>query len=93
MIPLSLKKAGLPTSAYSVDEFMEGRQFIFGFQLNGSYKINDAFSGAIGMRLNIVNNGYLGHLRDIQVNPTHPLLNPTGAMIPATTFFTAAGML
>jgi Long-chain fatty acid transport protein len=92
MIPLSLKKAGLPTSAYSVDEFMEGRQFIFGFQLNGSYKINDAFSGALGMRLNIVNNGYLGHLRDIQVNPAHPSLNPTGAMIPATTFFTAAGM-
>jgi long-chain fatty acid transport protein len=92
MIPLSLKSAGIPTSAYSVDEFMEGRQFIFGFQLNGTYKISDAFSGAAGLRLNIVNNSYLGHLRDIQINPTHPLLNPTGAMVSATTFFTSAGM-
>jgi len=90
MIPLSLTAKGVPTTAYSVDGFMEGRQFIFGFQLNGSYKFNDAWSGALGMRLNIVNNGYKGHLRNIQINPTHPSLNPTGAMMSAKTFFTNA---
>lgn len=92
MIPLSLKSAGIPTTTYSVNQYMEGRQYIFGVQLNGTYKINDAFSVALGMRLNIVNNGYEGHLKNIQINPTHPLLNPTGAMMSANTFFTNAGM-
>jgi hypothetical protein len=87
---VSLTAKGVPTTAYSVDEFMDGRQFIFGFQMNGSYKFNDAFSGALGLRLNIVNNAYKGHLRNIQINPTHPTLNPTGAMISANTFFSNA---
>ncbi|GAT61585.1 aromatic hydrocarbon degradation protein [Paludibacter jiangxiensis] len=90
MIPVSLTAKGVNTTAYSVDEFMEGRQFIFGFQLNGTYKINDMFSGALGMRLNIVNNAYQGHLRSIQINPVHPTLNPTGATISANTFFSNA---
>lgn len=92
MLPLSLSKAGIPTTAYSVDQYMEGRQFIYGLQLNGTYKITNAFSAALGMRLNIVNDKYEGHLKNIQINPTHPLLNPTGAMVSATTFFKNAGM-
>jgi long-chain fatty acid transport protein len=91
MIPVSLSHMGLPTSAYSVDGYMEGRQYIFGFQINGSYKINDYLSAAAGFRLDIVNDAYEGHLRNIQINPQHPLLNPTGAMMSATTFFTNAG--
>jgi long-chain fatty acid transport protein len=92
MIPLLLKGKGIPTSAYSVDQYMEGRQYIFGAQMNGSYKISDAFSAALGMRLNIVNNKYEGHLRNIQINPQYPALNPTLGMMSATTFFTNAGM-
>jgi len=92
MLPPSLTKAGIPTSAYSVDQYMEGKQFIYGLQLNGTYQITNAFSAALGMRLNIVNDKYEGHVRSIQINPTHPLLNPTGAMTSATTFFTNAGM-
>jgi hypothetical protein len=92
MIPVSLTAKGVNTTAYSVDEFMEGRQFIFGLQLNGTYKINDVLSGALGMRLNIVNNAYEGHLRSIQINPVHPTLNPTGATIPANTFFSNAAI-
>jgi long-chain fatty acid transport protein len=91
-LPPSLTKAGIPTSAYSVDQYMEGRQFIYGLQMNGTYQITNAFSAALGMRLNIVNDKYEGHVRSIQINPTHPLLNPTGAMTSATTFFTNAGM-
>ena len=90
MIPLSLSSKGLPTTSYSVNSFMEGRQYIFGLQLNGSYKFNDAFSGALGFRLNIVNNGYKGHLTDIQINPLHPALNSTGTSMSAYTFFTNA---
>jgi len=91
MIPLALTSI-VPTTSYSMDSYMEGSQYIFGLQLNGSYKFNEAFSGALGLRLNMVNNRYIGHLTDIQINPQHPLLNPTGGMMSANTFFTNAGM-
>lgn len=90
MLPLMLGQKGIPTSWYSVDAYMEGRQYIFGWQLNGSYKISDHFSAGVGLRLNIVNNKYIGHLHNIMINPTHALLNPTGAMIKATDFFNGA---
>lgn len=90
MLPLMLLQKSIPTTAYSVDAYMEGRQYIFGWQLNGSYKISEHFSAAVGLRLNIVNNKYVGHLHNIKINPTHPMLNPTGEMIKATDFFTTA---
>jgi len=90
MIPLALAAKGLSTSSYSMNSYMEGSQYIFGFQINGSYKFNNALSGAVGIRLNMVKNGYLGHLTDIKINPQHPSLNPTGGMMLATTFFTNA---
>jgi len=90
MIPLSLSAKGVPTNSYSVNSYMEGRQFIYGLQLNGSYKFNEALSGALGFRLNIVNNGYKGHLTNIMINPQHPSLNPTGVSILANTFFANA---
>ena len=90
MIPVSLNAKGVNTTSYSVNSFMEGRQYIFGLQLNGSYKFSEALSGALGFRLNIVNNGYKGHLTDIRINPQHPSLNPTGVSMSANTFFTNA---
>lgn len=90
MIPLSLSAKGVNTKLYSVDSYMEGRQYIFGLQLNGSYKFSNSFSGAVGFRMNIVNNGYKGHLTNIMINPVHPTLNPTGAMMLANTFFNNA---
>lgn len=91
MLPLSLNSV-LPTTKYSVDSYMEGRQYIFGLQLNGSYKLNEQLSAAVGMRLNIVNNKYVGHLTDIMINPTHPSINPYSDMISAPNFFTTIGM-
>jgi long-subunit fatty acid transport protein len=93
MIPVSLSAAGIPTTAYSVDEYMEGRQFLYGFQMNGSYKLNDAFSVAAGIRLNIASNAYQGHLLNIMINPQQSVLNPTGGMMLANTFFTNAAQL
>jgi long-chain fatty acid transport protein len=89
-IPYGLTAAGLTTTAYSTNCSMEGHQYIYGFQLNGSYKISEAFSAGVGLRLNIVNNGYKGHLTDIQINPVYAG-NPTGAMMSAPTFFTSIG--
>ena len=64
--PLSLNASGVPTTGYSVQSYLEGQQFIFGWQLNGTYKINDQLSAALGVRLNIVNSKYEGYLRNIQ---------------------------
>lgn len=93
MIPLSLKSNGINTTSYSVDQYMEGRQYIFGVQLNGSYKINDALSAALGLRLNIVNNGYKGHLKNIQINPNQPAFGASyngSSLVSASKFFTDA---
>lgn len=90
-IPVALNGMGLETSQYSVDAYMRGSSFIYGAQLGGSYAINDMFSAYAGFRLNIVNNGYEGYLKNVKINPKHPAANPTGAMLPAADFFTAIG--
>ncbi|MDR1090207.1 MAG: aromatic hydrocarbon degradation protein [Prevotella sp.] len=91
VLPGALTGMQLPTTQYSVDAYMTGSSFIYGAQMGGSYAINDMFSAYAGFRLNIVNNGYEGYLKNIKINPTHPILNPTGAMISAKDFFTAIG--
>lgn len=92
MLPAALSAAGLPTTAYSLSSSLEGSSYIFGLQFNGSYKFTEALSGAVGFRVNMVNNGYVGHITDIKINPRHPLLNPNADMVSAPAFFTSAGM-
>jgi len=92
MLPLLLNANHLPTTAYSLNSAFEGSQYIFGLQMNGSYRLTEALSAAVGVRLNLVSNGYIGHINDIMINPQHPLLNPTAAMVSAPAFFTSAGM-
>jgi long-chain fatty acid transport protein len=92
LLPISLTQNGLTTTKYSLNSSMEGHSYIIGFQVNGTYQLTEALSLAVGLRLNSVSNGYKGYLKDIKINPIHPLLNPTGAMISAHDFFTAAGM-
>jgi len=95
MIPYQLKANGLlgvdgnPCN-YSVNTYMEGSSIIYDGQLGATYAINDMFSVYAGGRINIVNNSYVGHIRDISINPFHPMLNPTGEMMLATTFFNNA---
>lgn len=86
-IPASISAKGIPTT-YSVDTYMEGQQFIYGFQLNGSYKITDALSAAVGVRFNMVNNAYSGHIKSFMINPTSATLNPSGSSMLPAEFFT-----
>jgi hypothetical protein len=90
MIPTLLTRKGVPTTQYSVNAYMEGSQIIYGLQLGATYKITDYLSAFGGFRMNYVNNNYEGYLRDISINPTHPVLNPTGKMMLATNFFNNA---
>jgi long-chain fatty acid transport protein len=89
-LPLLISSMGVPTSAYAVDMSFEGSSVFWGIQVGAAYEISDIFSASLGVRVLPSNNKYNGHIRNIEINPTHPLLNPTGAMIPATTFFNAA---
>lgn len=91
VLPGALSDMHLTTTQYSVDAYMRGSSFIYGAQMGGSYAINDMFSAYAGFRLNIVNNGYEGYLKNIKINPVHPLVNPNGAMISAKDFFTTIG--
>lgn len=60
--------ASLTSSGYSVNQYMDGTNYIFGAQLGGAYEINEMFSVYGGFRLNIVHNKYVGRLTDLQLN-------------------------
>ncbi|WP_080903904.1 aromatic hydrocarbon degradation protein [Parabacteroides sp. Marseille-P3160] len=88
MVPAIIQQVGaalqpmgisLGSDKYSVDQYMTGSSFIYGAQLGGSYAINEHLSVYGGFRLNIVNNNYEGHLRDLKVNLTS---NNIGYVIP-----------
>jgi long-chain fatty acid transport protein len=81
----------MPTTAYSLEMAFKGKSVFLGFQGNISYAISDVFSVAAGARYISAVTEYDGELKNIQVNPQHPLLNPSGGMMSAAAFFTAVG--
>lgn len=91
MLPAMISAMGLPTTAYTSDIAFKGSSIFMGYQANVSYALSDAFSLAAGVRYISAKNTYEGHLKNIKINPQHPLLNPTGGMMSAATFFTAIG--
>ena len=90
LVPL-LSSQLIPTTQYSADIFFEGSSVYFGYQVNAAYKVNDIMSLAVGGRLVTANNTYMGHLRDISINPTYPAFGAgfTGGLVLARDFFTA----
>ena len=87
MIPVQLRGSGIPTTQYAVDAYFEGSSYIFAGQLGGTFALGEMVSVYAGARINMASNNYVGHLKGISVNPTHPSLNPTGQMMLANTFF------
>lgn len=90
-LPLLLTSAGLPTTAYAADINFKGTSVFFGFQFNLSYALSDMVSVAAGARYISASNTYEGEIKNIMINPKHPLLNPTGAMVSAPAFFGKLG--
>lgn len=90
LVPL-LSDFGLPTDNYSADIYFKGSSIYFGYQANISYAINDMISVAAGARYVSAKNTYEGYIKDVMANPTHPALNPTGAMILISPFFSTIG--
>jgi len=91
-LPPLINGFGIPTTAYSTDIAFKGRSIFYGLQFNASYAVSDVFALAAGLRYIIAENTYEGAIENIMVNPMHPLINPTGAMMSAAQFFTLAGM-
>jgi len=52
----------LSPNQYAINSAMEGRQYIYGFQLGASYKINEHFAVFAGARMNYFTGGYKGFL-------------------------------
>ena len=52
----------LSPNQYTINSAMEGRQYIYGFQLGASYKINEHFAVFAGARMNYFTGGYKGFL-------------------------------
>ncbi len=57
-----LAQAGMMPQTYSYGASMEGKQYIYGAQVNAAYRISDHFSAAVGLRGNYYdgyNKGYV----------------------------------
>jgi len=91
VLPSLITSMGLPTTRYSTDIAFKGSSVYYGFQLNAAYALTDTISAAVGARFVSAHNTYDGYIRSVMINPYHPLLNPTQAMIPAAQFFAAIG--
>ena len=70
LLPLLGKDMGI--TSYSMDSYMRGRQYYYGFQVGAGYKVTDNLSAFVGGRLVYATCNYYGYVRDISVN------NPAG---------------
>jgi len=71
-----LSQNGITPDQYAIDSKMEGKQYIFGGQLNLTYKIIDCLSAAIGLRANYYDGFYRGHV----IADSHPMLGKLAAL-------------
>ena len=71
-----LSQNGVTPDQYAIDSKMEGKQYIFGGQLNLTYKIADCLSAAVGFRANYYDGFYRGHV----IADNHPLLGKLAAL-------------
>ena len=80
LLPLVGKEMGI--NKYSMDSYMRGRQYYYGFQIGAGYKINENLSAFVGGRVLYANCNYFGHVRNIEIN------NPgTSTMVRASDAF------
>ena len=61
-IRAQLATSGLTPNTYDLDAYMQGKQYIYGIQANFTYRFNDHWSAAAGIRGNIYSGFSRGHL-------------------------------
>lgn len=70
MLPALLQSLGMgsETPSYGVSSYINGRQYIFGFQLGSTYKFNEHLAVYGGLRFNYIWNRYEGNIINITAN-------------------------
>ncbi len=91
-MPGMISALGVPTSGYKADIAFNGSSVYYGFQVNGSYQINDMFAVAVGARYISAVNIYEGSIKNIQINPTFPPMF-NGSFVSAVSFFQALSQI
>jgi len=86
LIPGLLSSQALTTTRYSMQAMMKGTSIAYGIQAGASYKINETIGVSGGIRMLFANNSYEGYVRDIMINPVHPILKPNDDMVSASAF-------
>lgn len=97
---MGLGSLGLPTvDAYSMDTYMRGRQYYFGFTLGAAYKFNEHWSVYGGLRMLYGNSNYYGYVSNIKarfsgsseyVNASETFLSQSAAAYEAVGKYTEA---
>ena len=82
---------GLSATQYDIDMYLKGNSMTLAFNVGAAFRITDWLSVAAQLRMGVTSNGYEGHIKNIQTNPSCALLGLTGNMMPASQFFQAAG--
>ena len=62
LLQSKLAANGIAPTHYTLDSEMKGKQYIYGGQVNFTYKILDCLSAAVGMRANYYDGYYRGHV-------------------------------
>ena len=70
MLGSMLYSKGVTPDQYKINSEMKGKQYIYGGQLNFTYKIVDCLSAAVGLRANYYDGYYQGHV----IADQHPML-------------------
>lgn len=90
---MGLGQLGLPTvSQYTMDMYMRGRQYYYGFTFGAARKLNKHWSVYLGARLLYGSSNYYGYVKNIQGNIGGTMVNaPETFSNAATQALTAAG--
>ena len=82
MVIGGLGAKNIPSNAYSLNSYMDGKQYIYSLQLGLTYKVTDWLSAFAGGRMNYFTGGYKGALN---ASSAVALPSPAGGTIPVGT--------
>ena len=68
---------GIDSKTYKLDAEMKGKQYIYGGQVNFTYRFTDCLSAAVGMRINYYDGYYRGHVKAIE----HPAFGELASLL------------
>ena len=77
MMTSLLVAQGVTPDQYSLNSNMKGKQYIYGGQVNFSYKIIDCLSAAVGLRANYYDGYYRGHV----IAGDHPVFGEVASLL------------